>query len=364
MQLLIVTGHSQISHTAVAIATACRAAQQGKRVLLASTGPVHLLGSLLNLELSSRPREIEQNLAAVEVQSIGEAGDRWDALRPSFRSGLAARLRDIRAEELPSFPGLDAVGAVLIAERARQSEQFDLLVLDGPSPDNLIRTLSLPDALRWLIRLVFGIDRGPGKSRSSQEQAILPASLIAPNAHAPLQDLRVALEEQRERLTSNSGSRVRLVVSPTELGLPVTRETLIGLGIYGLETDQLVVQGLGSVSEKVRDEHERPGLNRPPLVIGPIDESPAAPSEWAERGSQLYGAQSLELAEARSSTTNREVRLAIPFIDPQALDVAVANEELVVQLGQFRRHLLLPGLLNGGKLRARVDAEILRLWVE
>jgi hypothetical protein len=46
------------------------------------------------------------------------------------------------------------------------------------------------------------------------------------------------------------------------------------------------------------------------------------------------------------------------------LDIAVANEEVVIRLGQLRRHVLLPGLSEGGRLRARVEGETLRLWVE
>jgi arsenite/tail-anchored protein-transporting ATPase len=59
-----------------------------------------------------------------------------------------------------------------------------------------------------------------------------------------------------------------------------------------------------------------------------------------------------------------ELRLGIPFLDPRQLDVAVASEEIVLQLGSLRRHLVLPGLLEGGRLRAKVEGELLRLWVE
>jgi hypothetical protein len=60
----------------------------------------------------------------------------------------------------------------------------------------------------------------------------------------------------------------------------------------------------------------------------------------------------------------REVRLYIPFMDPKRLDLALVSEEVVVRLGEQRRHILLPGIAEGGRLRARVEGEILRLWVE
>ena len=134
MNLLIFSGFSQILQSAAAVASACHAARRGKRVLLASVGPAHLIGTLIGQSLSSRPLELEHNLAAIEISPLDEIGTRWDQIRPTLRSGIAARLTDIGADELPSFPGMDAIGGLLIAEKARQTGRFDLVVLDGPPP--------------------------------------------------------------------------------------------------------------------------------------------------------------------------------------------------------------------------------------
>lgn len=364
MQLLIFTGTTQLNRAAAVLATAAAAARAGQRVLVASMGPLHTIGALLNTQLGPRPLELEPNLAAMEIVAIDEAGQRWDAERPNLRSGLAARLKDIGADEIPSFPGLDAVGTVLVAERAAQSGRFDLLIIDGPAPDGLVRALSLPDLLRWMVRLAFGIDRGPGKSRASQEAAMLPAALIGPTALAPLQDLRVTLEKQRARLEGTAGTRVRLVLDAVELGRSATRDALIGMGLYGLELDQVIVVGQGGLDEAARQNFSN-GPNRPPLLAGALANSPTTVAGWAERGAALYGAGSLApQGVSRTASSEREIKLHVPFIDAKALDVAMASEELVLRLGQFRRHLLLPALAAGGKLRARVDNEVLRLWVE
>jgi arsenite/tail-anchored protein-transporting ATPase len=305
----------------------------------------------------------------MEISTIDEVGKRWDEVRPSLRTGLAARVRDIGPEELPSFPGMDAIGGLLVAEKARQLGRFDLVVLDGPPHDGLIRALSLPDVLRWLLRLVFGLDRGPGRSRSSQEGALIPATLIAPGVSAPLQDLRVELEAQRARLDSSTGTRIRLVLSAEELAMPGLRTALTGLGLYGMATDELVVIGeRAAVSEEARREFSsETSRARPILRVAQLPTTPANRDEWALRGATLY--QDGEVFDPANSprpvSTEREVRLAIPFLESKDLDIALANEEVVVRLGQLRRHVLLPGLATGGRLRAKVDQdEVLRLWVE
>ncbi|NJN15898.1 MAG: ATPase [Oscillochloris sp.] len=366
MRILIYSSNNPIAQAAAACAAACHAARRGERVLLASSGPGHLIGALLGQNLSPRPLELESNLAAMEIGALEEVGARWDVVRPTLRSGIVARLRDLSGDELPSFPGMDAVSALLVADRARSTGQFDLVVLAGPAPDSLVRALTLPDVMRWLLRILFGLDRGPGKSRSSQETALIPAALIAPNMTAPLQDVRVVLEEQRARLDPAAGALVRIVTTPIELRLPTLQTDLTGLGLYGLAVDELVVPGApAEVPDEIRKlyGHEA-GPSRPSLRIGTLPTGIADRDEWALRGAALYHDGPVISSPPRTNDNPRELRLVIPFLDPKSLDIAVANEEVVVRIGQFRRHLLLPGLLEGGKLRARVENEVLRLWVE
>ncbi|NTU77804.1 MAG: ATPase [Chloroflexales bacterium] len=369
MQILIFSGYNQILQSSAAVATACHAARRGKRVLLASAGPAHLTGAMLGQSLSSRPLELEPNLAAMEVSPLEELGALWDVTRGNLRGAMTSRLREIGPEELPTFPGIDAIGAILVADKARRMNRFDLMVVDGPMPDSLTRALSLPDALRWLTRQIFGLDRGPGQSRSSQEAAIFPAALITSSAQAPLQDLRVYLEVQRSSINADTGTRVRLVVTPEELHMPAPRSTLTALGLYSMACDEIIVSGEPA---EVDDAHRlefsyQTSKARPGLRVSKLTQTPAIRDTWALRGASLYlDGEVFDAAKsARTSAHEREVKLYIPFLDPKELDIALANEEVLVRLGALRRHVLLPGITTGGRLRAKVDPdEVLRLWVE
>jgi arsenite/tail-anchored protein-transporting ATPase len=366
MRTLIFTGQSQLEQSAAALAGACHAARRGRRVLIASVGPAHLLGGLLGQSLSARPLQLEPNLAAVEIGAIDEMAARWETVRPSLRSGLASRLRDLGSDELPMFPGIEAVASLLILERARLSQQFDLLVLDGPSQAALTNALTLPDVLRWAVRLIFGLDRGVGRSRTSQENAIIPAALIAPNLTAPLQDLRVLLEEQRQSLLPSAGTYVRFVAGASELELPAVEQGLTAIGFFGLATDQLLINTEHSQLDPAVVQRYRPtaGQQRPLLRATRMETTPADRDTWALRGAAIYRDGDVVDSEPQPTASTRELRLHVPFLNAKSLDIAVANEEVVVRLGQLRRHLVLDGISEGGKLRARVEGETLRLWVE
>lgn len=366
MQLLIFSGHTMLQQSAAALATAVHAARRGQRVLLASTGPNHLAGALLGQNLGPHPIELEPNLAAVEISPLDEVGDRWEKIRPSLRSGLTARLRDIGNDEIPSFPGIDSVSALLMASRIIQSGQYDLLIVDGPPPDSLIRALALSDAMRWLLRLIFGLDRGPGRSRTSLETAIIPSALIPPSTIAPIQDLRAEFEDHRALLNATTGARIRIVAAPDELRMPPLRNDLVAFGLYGTAVDKIIVPGDPSeVSSELRHlfGHEA-GQFRPALHFGPLPTSPTDRDTWALRGAVLYRDGDIGSPTPFPQPSERALRLGIPFLDAKALDIAIANEEVVVRIGQLRRHVLLPGLSDGGRLRARVEGEMLHLWVE
>ncbi len=371
MRLLIISGQGTTAQTAAALATACHAARSGLRVLIASIGPTHRLGALLERTLGPRPHELEPNLAAMEISALDEIGQRWDSVRPGFRSGLAGRLRDIGSDELPSFPGMDEFSGLLTVTRAASTKLFDLVVFDGPSVENLLRSLGLPDTLRWVVRLIFGLDRGPGRSRSSQEAALVPMTIVPASTAAPLQDMRVMMEQQRSLLEAHNGARVRMVVSAEELALPPVRQALSGFGLYGLEVDTILVRGVeDDVDTATRQLFDGAGnKGRPKLLVDALPILPTDIASWAERGAALYDKrpEGLDIPLEAPGTPNeggREIRLHIPFLDANSLDIAVASEEVVIRLGQFRRHLVLPGLTSGGRLRARIEGEILRLWIE
>ncbi len=369
MRLLIISGEGNTLQSAAALATACYAAQTGLRVLLASAGPTHRIGELMGQKLGTRPLEIDAHLAAMEACAVDELGERWEELQPLFQSGVMGWLRDISSDELPSFPGMDTIAAMLIVDRAAKTKQFDLVVLDGPTTDNLLRAITLPDTLRWLVRLLFGIDRGTGRSRSSEASALLPVAILPSGTSAPLQDLRVVLEQYRERLYASSGTRVRLALTTEELDLPSLYQSLSGLGLYGAEVDTLLVHGNGrELNPKVVEVFTpRPNAFRPDLLLESIPVTQTERTGWAERGEQLYARRESGLALPEISepeTSQHACFLHIPFLDPHRLDIAVANEEVIVRIDQFRRHLLLPGLVGGGRLRAKVEGETLRLWVE
>jgi len=370
MRVLIFSGQNNTLQSAVALATACHAATTGLRVLVVGTGPTGLLGHLLGQSLPSHPVGIKPNLAAMELITLDEFGQRWKILCSDPKFGITARLREIGADELPSFPGMDEIAQLIVADRAGQIKEFDLLVFCGTTIDSILRGVTMRETIRWITRLITGLSRGPGASKGSQDAAILPASILnALSSAAIMQDLRVALERYTVWFDARFGTRIRLILPSEEMSLPYMRYVTNGLGLNSMKIDTIFFRG----DEAEIDSTVRQKMGSMLSPLGTFTPAPATVEEWTKRGVDLYSKRSegLNLPKKDESLQippkpieQSEIRLYLPFLDPKALDVGYASEEVIVRLGEFRRFLLMQGMEKGGNLRAKIEGDTLRLWVE
>lgn len=377
MRIVMMSGQSSMLQNAAALATACHAADMGQRVLLVGTGPKGGMGKLVGETLKENPTELETNLAAMELGTLEEMKKRWEALCSNPRMGISGRLREIQADEIPSFPGMDEISALLVINQAALSDAFDLVVFGGTTIDSLLNGMTLRDMIRWIVRLVSGLDRGPGASRSSQDVALLAVAgsiLNTVSSAGLLQDLRVALDRYCTWFDASIGTRVRLVMPAEELHLTGLRSIFYRFGLYGMQVDALIACGSATTSPRDIDIDAEVQAKFGQLLIPdvlPLTTTNVA--GWAERGKNLYGKREAGLdlplmASPESAPPpfphTSEVRLHIPLLETSDLDIGVASEEVIVKVGPYRRHLMVAGMERGGNLRAKIEGETLRLWVD
>src|SRR5687768_5354502 len=169
---LLFTGNAGPGIASAAAATALHSAERGRRTLLISLGHAHSLGALLGAALAGDPREVAPRFDALAIDALAELAAAWE------RAGTQrpAPLAQIAGDELPLLPGLEiSFGLLRLREFA---PHYQVVVVDAGPHDLLLRALALPDGLRWAVRLLLGLDRGPGHSPESIGRALLPTSFI------------------------------------------------------------------------------------------------------------------------------------------------------------------------------------------
>jgi arsenite-transporting ATPase len=350
---IIFTG-SPGAGVAVAACAAAIGAAATRRTLLLSFGSAAGLGAMLGVELGPAPVRVMPGLDVLAPDPAVELAESWEAIRTQLPSDAAR----IAADELPLLPGASTLFALQRLSLLRES--YDHIVVDAGSHDTLLLALGLPDSVRWLTRLLLGLDRGIGQSRVSVAQALLPSGLLPSGFVNGVQDTRVQIERARSELITPSTTCACYVIRPDAYAVAEARLAVPALQLYGL--------AVGSIA------------------IGPLDESGTMPDEaamlWPTRlwvpfttptmeGLAGLAGISPELAACTPDelppspireTYKGEPALVIELLGlPKgALGLTLSSDELIVRVGPYRRHVLLSDTLRTTSgIRATREGDLL-----
>lgn len=359
MQTLIFTGPAGITATAAA-ATAAAAADTGARTLLASVGPSHHTAAITGAVPGPEPRPIFPGVDAWSLDALADLSSIWGAL-PGVSGHVAG-------DELPIIPGSDLFLAVT---RLRAlAPRYDLACVDAGPPDALLRALGVPDTFRWVMRVLLGLDRGPGRSPASVSRAVIPVGLIPFPMEwtGNLQDARVQLEQLRDETVDPANARVRYVLRPDRAGIAEARVAIPALQLFGLAVESLVAgpvfdpglrrAGLGALLDEQEAAFADAAAAWPRLPRLRLDAAPAAHGgveAFAVRGRALYAGSSplperpLAPPVRMAGAPEPHVAMDLPGLPRDDLGLTLSGDELIIRAGPYRRHLLLPDGLRGVK---------------
>lgn len=150
--LLLVGGKGGVGKTTTAAALAVHVAGRfpERRCLVVSTGPSHLLSSVLGASLGAVPQPVPgaANLLGLEIDSqslLREFKTRNDkALRMILGRGTYLDEEDISSFLELSFPGLDELMAMLELINLMKSGEYDSIIVDTAPTGHTLRLLGLP----------------------------------------------------------------------------------------------------------------------------------------------------------------------------------------------------------------------------
>lgn len=369
MQMLIFTGAESSATALTTAATAAAAARLGTRTLLASVGPAH---SVPALRPHPEPQPLAPNLDGWALDALGDLASFWNAVRARAGNGIAG----IAGDELPIIPGSDLFLAVA---RLRQlGAPYELVCVDAGAHGALLRALAVPDTFRWSLRLLFGLDRGPGRSSASVARAMVPGSLLPFEWLGQVQQARADLEQLRDATIDPTSTRVRYVVRPDATGLNDARIAVPALHLFGLAVETLILgpflpadqvsgllSDLSAEQRQVRAETATVWPNHP-LLTFPLGPTPVTPPAFAALGAAIYADGSpLPAADSAAPISvtgapDPSMAISLPGLQREDLGLTLSGDELIVRAGPYRRHVLMPDALRGaGTIKATRQGDTL-----
>ncbi len=386
MRTILYTGKGGVGKTSVAAATALKAAEAGKKVLVVSTDPAHSLSDAFDAEVGPEPKEMATGLYAQEMDQGRMLEEYWAEIGEYLTSFYEWQGTDsLTAEELAMLPGVDELFGLLMVRRYYNEGSYDALILDAAPTGETLRLLSLPGQISWYVEKIFPMQRRAAKivrpfARRTNALPPLPEDSF----FGALQRLYEAVVGVEDILTDAERASVRLVVNAEKMVIAEARRAYTYLNLYDYAVDAVIVNRL--LPEEVSDPYFEKWREAQERHLTAIEDSfspiPIFKARLFDR--EMYGIEALEALgenvfgdedplslffrgaahEIVKKNGGYELVLNLPLAERKNMDLSKKGAELLIRVGNYRRNVLLPDSMarlkaigaqvEGNKLRVRL----------
>lgn len=375
MRIILYTGKGGVGKTCVAAATALRLADEGRRVLVASTDAAHSLGDAFDRAVGSEPVAVAANLDALEIDPVVAGRAAWGKLQGYLRAVMTSRAvgaeAGIEAEELFVFPGMEellSLGALLDIDDAGA---YDVLVVDCAPTGETLSLLKYPERFGDFIERALPLKRAALKVGGPVIERVMKVPLPDDALFDELSSLVWRLERLRGLLTDTSRVSLRVVTTAERIVVKEAKRAYAWLGLYGYHVDAVVVNrlypedalsgyfdGWCELQRASLDEVERSFSGTAVLRLMLRHGELRGLDGLREAARELFGdgdpaALLTPVGTVGAREGSSELVLPAPFFDKRDLDLVQDGDALVVSLANQSRRIPLPAHLRG---RAVTDA--------
>ena len=274
-------------------------------------------------------------------------------------------LDEVMAEEMTVLPGMDEVGSLLWIADHHDSGHYDVVVVDAAPTGETLRLLSLPEAAKWWMQKIEPIGRRISKLTGPLIQRVVGMPMPGEDVFNAGEELFARLEHMHELLTDHDKTSVRVVLTLEQVVIAEAQRSFTYFHLYDYPTDLVVAnrvlpEEVGHYFRGWYEAQQRYG----PLVEKtfhpiPVKKAPFFDREMVgidllrELAGALYGEEDptrffyrgRPYSVAREDDGGFLVSVDLPFTEKQQINLSRHADELVIDLGTWRRTLVLPRIL-------------------
>jgi arsenite/tail-anchored protein-transporting ATPase len=381
VRILVYTGKGGVGKTSVAAATAVRCAALGYRTIVVSTDLAHSLADSLDLPLGPAPREVAPNLWAQETDIYENLQTHWGDVQKWLNAVLrwSGEVDSLVADELTVLPGMDELANLLWINRHRESDNYDVIVVDAAPTGETLRLLSFPDVMRWWMQRIFPLQRRAMGLARPFIGTFIDFPLPTEQVYDSVERLFAQLDKLHAMLIDPKLTSLRLVLNPEKMVVSEAQRTSTYFHLFGYPMDLVVANRM--LPEAVTDPYfaewkdtqarylrrVEEGFSPVPIKQVPLfDHEVVGLESLRELGSALYGTDDPtsiyfegkpQVLEAVPGGGYR-LTIPLPFATRGDVTLRQTGDELFVHVGAHRRHIILPRALIGLEARrAKLDEE-------
>jgi arsenite-transporting ATPase len=372
MRVIIYTGKGGVGKTSVAAATALRCADLGYRTVIMSTDAAHSLSDSIGYQLSGQVQNISKNLDGLEVDIQYELEHRWKEIQAYLSDFLTSQGMDgVSAKEMAVFPGMELMSALFYVEEWHKEKKYDVVIMDTAPTADTLRLLAFPDTANWYFDKLFGMVRNVLKLARATVGKIMSTPLPSDKFLQDLEGLRIRLGYVRDLLTDPEITSVRLVLNPERMVITETQRAYTYLCLYGYTVEALVINRV--LSKDIIDSffdakfvEQAAHLQTIVEAFSPLKmlQAELMPREVVgtkaleNLADQLFGKDDPSMIYSRESPMKMYdeengisvLAIKMPFELNQKVELYTRKDDLVLQLGAFKKSITLPHAMANKKV--------------
>jgi arsenite-transporting ATPase len=387
LRIIFFAGKGGVGKTSISAATGIKAAEMGHKTVVMSLDVAHSLADIFDLDRDlldknkGDPIEINKNLFIQELDIQEEIQRYWGDIH-KYLSGIlhTSGLDEVLAEELAVLPGMEEISLLLYINKYAKEKQFDVILLDCAPTGESLRFISIPTTLEWYMNKVFKLERTVVKYVRPVVKRVYDVPLPGDDYFQALEDLFAKLRGVDQLLVDPKITTVRLVTNPEKIVLKETQRAFMYFCLYKMSIDAIIMNRM--LPARIEDAYFKDWIKRQqdhldeardffsPVPLFPVDLFPGeifGYSDLSKLADQIY--QNTNPLERlfkeepyRLSKKNGtySLQLKLPFVSKQDLELNKLHEELVIRVGGFKRHIMLPRQVAAlNSIKAKMEGEYL-----
>jgi arsenite/tail-anchored protein-transporting ATPase len=390
VRIIFFAGKGGVGKTSAAAATGIRSAEMGRRTVVMSLDIAHSLADIFDLDRElldqnkGQPFKITDNLWIQELDIQAEIERNWRDIH-AYLSGLlnTTGLDEVLAEELAILPGMEEVSLLLYINRYVQRRQFDVILLDCAPTGESLRFISIPTTLEWYMKKVFALERTIVKYARPVAKHLYDVPLPDDGYFRAIKRLFKRLKGVDQILCDPAITTVRLITNPEKVVLKETQRAFMYFCLYKMSIDAVIMNRI--LPAQVKDAYfadwfdgQKRCIEMAEAYFRPV---PLLPVDLF--GREVVGYERLKVLADRiygqADPLKRFIteepyrlfkedgcyclRLTLPFVIKEDIDLRKIADELILRIGSYKRHILLPKQIAGlYSVKAKIDEPYLTIY--
>ncbi|HET9680842.1 MAG TPA: TRC40/GET3/ArsA family transport-energizing ATPase [Candidatus Limnocylindrales bacterium] len=383
-RIVLYTGKGGVGKTSIAAATALLSARQGHRTIVLSTDIAHSLADAFDMKLGPEPTQITENLWGQEPDVYFNIGRYWRTIQSYMAELFSWRgLDEVLAEEMTILPGMDELGNLLWIADHVESGNYDVIVVDAAPTGETLRLLSLPEASRWWIERIAPIGRRVSRIGRPMLERMIGVPMPRDEVFAAADRLLSRLEQVHRLLADPERASVRIVLALEKLSIVEAQRSFTYFHLFGYPSDLVVCNrvlpadmssdgsfaGLRQAQQRYLPDVEAQYSPVPVRTVPLFDREMIGPDRLVEIGEALFGdGDPTEFYyrgrpyKVRAENGGYTLEVALPFTSRDDLQLSRSGDELLLQVGGWRRSIVLPrALVDAPTSSAKMEDGVLRI---